>query len=723
MSDTPNLPPGREPERPGPWAGRPTSWDMPPQEGAWLGEEAEPEINVMEYVHLLWRQRWIVLAVVLLCVLAGSAWVFTRTKVYRATSELALEAAPQIVKSEIYTGPSWWELQHYAKNQVEVLETRRLAERVAQKLGLAKPDASGNTDSTGGLLGRLQVEPVEDTNVLQLSLTATDPHRAAEWLNVYVEEYIAINIEDNLERTRKVYQVIQSKLDPLRKQLEGSEERLLSFKERKDALLVGDQDKNVITEQVNTLTSAYAQAKADRIELETKINALKRLRSENISEASFPEVLNDPTIQQLRQQKNQLEVELSEKLRTYKSGHPVIKDLRSRIGSIDSRITNQIKTIVDSLQTNYEIRRRREQALYDNLQQLRQQSIELSKQTLEYDKLQHEYDQNKKFYEQMLQRSKETDISSTAGLNNIRVIDPAHAPKAPYSPNPPRTLMLSLVLGLFLGVGLVLGLDFIDQTIRTPDDSEKYLGLETLGAVPHYAEETAHMTREIFQSLRTAIMVASREEGPQVVMVTSAAPSEGKTTTAYNLAKALAASGSRVLVIDSDLRKPRFHRFINAKNVRGLTSIVLGERELGDVIHTLADLPNLDIVTSGPLPPNPPELFSKSSFRRLLENAKRQYDWIILDTPPVASVTDAVICSQHADMVLMVVRYGEVKRAIIINSLRNLARAGARIAGTVLNDVDLERDHYYYSYYYSYYHYGYSEAVEDHGKAKKRKGA
>ena len=715
----PSFPIRRGPESPrgGPPA-PPGMWMQMPSEGPWFADEAEPEINIMDYVHLLWQQKWIITAVVLATILAGGAWAFTRTKLYRATTRIALEQAPQIIKNQIYTGATWWDLQHYTQDQVQVLKTRRLSDRVARKLGLRVDDQDPG-DAASAILGNLDVKMVKETNVLELSMTGTDPKKVAEWLNLYVQEYIAINIEDNLDRTRKVYQVIQSKLDPLRKQLEGSERKLLQFKERKDALLVGDQDKNVITEQVNTLTSAYAEAKTERIKLETKIGALRRLRADNLSQASLPEVMNDPTIQQLRQQKNQLEVELAEKLRTYKSGHPIIKDIRSRIRSLDDRISIQIRNIVSALETDYQIRKAREQALYNNLQNLRKQAIELSKQTLEYDKLEHEYEQNKNFFEEMLQRSKETDISSTAGLNNVRVIDPAVPPRAPYRPNPPRTLALSLVLGLFLGVGLVLGLDYIDQTIRTPNDVERYLGLEPLVAVPRYTEETSPMAREVYQSLRTAIMVAARDEGPQVVMITSATPKEGKTTTAYNLGKTLAATGSKVLVIDSDLRKPSFHRLIKAKNVRGLTSVVLGERDIPEVVHTLADLPSLDIITSGPLPPNPPELFSKSSFKAILDRAREKYEWIVLDTPPVASVTDAVICSQVADLTLLVVRYGFSKRKVIAEALRQLNRAGARIAGVALNAVDLERDHYYYSTYYSYYRYGYSDESGEHRRLKR----
>jgi capsular exopolysaccharide synthesis family protein len=220
-------------------------------------------------------------------------------------------------------------------------------------------------------------------------------------------------------------------------------------------------------------------------------------------------------------------------------------------------------------------------------------------------------------------------------------------------------------------------------------------------------EENKRVLRESFQSLRTAVMLAARGDECHVVMVTSAVPDEGKTTAAFNLAKVFATAGSKVLLIDADLRKPRLHRMINAKNVRGLTSVVLGERTASEVIHRMPNLPNLDLMTSGPLPPNPPELFGKLTFNRLLEEARGVYDWVFIDTPPVAMVTDPVICAGSAEITLLVVQYGSTKREVVRETVRMLGRTGTHVAGVLLNKVDIEHDQYYYSGYYSYTRYGY----------------
>lgn len=678
----------------------------------WSGEahldwndDSSPEVDLAEYLHLVWSHRWLIAVVTLVCVAMATAWAVTRPKRYRAVAKVALEVrAPQIIKTQVNMGPSYWEMKTFVKDQVQVLRTGELARRVAERLGLA--------DGTAGLLGRIKVEPIEDTNVIELSMTGQDPEQVAEWLNLYVDEYVSYNIEDNLLRTQQVYEVIQSKLDPLRFQLQSSEEELTRFKERQGALLFADEDKNVISEQVNTLTAEYAHAKADRIQLETKIATLERLRADELSSANLPEVRGDSTIQSLQKRRSDLDLELAEKLTVYKEEHPVIKDLRGAMAGIDEQIEARIASIVSGLQTDYELRSNREASLYRNIQQLKDASIELSKQTMEYEKLRREYEQNKSFYENMLARSKEVDISSSVAINNIRVIDPAVPPGAPFSPNVPRTMLLGLVLGLFGSVGLVFAFDYLDRTLRTPEDVERHLGLDVLAVIPEYTDGASSAAREVYHGLRTALMVAARDESAQVVVVTSTVEQEGKTTTTANLGRVLAASGQRVLVIDADLRKPTLHRSVASDNRTGLSSVVLGTHTLDAVLHSPSELTGLDVLTSGPLPPNPPEMFEKSSFHALIAQARDRYDWILLDCPPLVPVVDPVVTARHADMVLLLVRFGGVRRQMVTGAIRQLQRAGVRIAGAVLNRVDLEQDryaYYYASYGASYGSYGEAE--------------
>ncbi len=673
-------------------------------EAAWGGAEpAEPEVNFMEYVLLVWQHRWTVVAVVLLATTIAAVRAFSRPKMYRSVAKISLEVGPQVSQSNFDNWMNFWQLDRYVRDQIEILSTWQLASRAAARLGLA---VGGDDAAVHGLLANLEAKQVEQTDIIEISMVGLDPVTTAEWLNVYIEEFIAANIENSLGRTRQVYEVIQSRLEPLRRKVHESEGALLEFREREDALLFAEQDKNVITEQVNTLTTQYAQAKADRITLETKLGALRQLSADNLATSGFPEIMQDASIVGLRQQRDGAQLELANKLRELKEGHPQVKELRLRIASLDERIEAQIATVGAALRTDFDIVSRRERSLYDNIQQLKDQSITLSKQTLELDSLRRDYEQNKQFFEDMLARSKEADLSTTSIVNNIRIIEAARPASSPYSPNVPRTIAIGLALGLFLGVGLVLGLDFLDHTIRTPDQVERYAGVETIGTLPRITEESSRVLRESFQSIRTALMLAARGEGCQILLVTSAVPSEGKTTVSFNIAKVLAGGGAKVLLIDGDLRKPRLHHVLEVKNTVGLTSVVLGEVRAADVVVKVPDAPTLDVLVAGPLPPNPPELFGKSSFRRLLDESRDGYDWVVIDSPPVASVTDPVICSALVDMAVVVIQYGHARRHVVADAVKSLARSGVRIAGAILNRVDLERDRYYYSYYYSYSKYG-----------------
>ncbi len=681
----------------------PAQWGAPAP--SW-SEETEPEIDLLDYARLVWAKKWLVLGVLLTTVVFATAWALTRPKLYRATAKITLQPPPQLSSNQFDLAMSWWQMDRIIADQVEILKTRALAQRVVDKLGLASHPDFIDGDATGALLGGITATPIEETFVVEVSLVGRHQDAVAEWLNIYIQEYIAANIEDSLERTRQVYEVIQSRLDPLRAKVEASEEMLMEFRERDDAVLLADQDRNVITEQVTTLTTAYAEAKSERILLETKINALRNLRADEISVSTFSEAFRDPAVQNLVQQRNDLQVQLTERLGTLREGHPEIRDLRGRISGLDVQIARQLEGIKRSLETDFDIVSRREQSLYNNIQALRTQTIDLSKQTLELDRLKREYDQNKAFLEDMLGRSNEADIASTSGLNNVRVIEPALRPGSHFSPNLRRSAALAIVLGLFLGIGLVLGLDYLDHTLRSPDDVERYLGLDTLAALPKLTDESSHALREAFQALRTALMLAARGDGSHVVLVTSAVPGEGKTTVTYNLAKALALGGAKVLVLDADLRKPRLHRMIKAKNITGLTSVVLGERTAAEVIREVPNVPSLDLITSGPLPPNPPELFGKASFANLLEEARKNYDWILIDSSPAASVTDPVICARLAELLVIVVEYGSTKRQVAREAVRLLARTGTHIAGVLLNKVDIESDPYYQRGYYAYSQYG-----------------
>ncbi len=260
----------------------PPGWYAMPQEG-W-GEDAEPEIDVMEYARLLWAKKWLVVGALVATVVFASAWSMTRTKMYRATTKLTLQPAPQLSQNQFDMMMSWWQMDRFIADQIEVLETRQLAQRLVNRLGIQTLPEFAEVDAVGMVLAMIEAKPIKESFVIEVSMVSDDPVRASEWLNLYIEEFMASNIEASLDRSRQVYKVIQDRMAPLQEQVVEAEANLMRYRERDDAVLFADEDQNVISEQLSTLTTEYAQAKADRIRMETKINALRSLgRSANLS--------------------------------------------------------------------------------------------------------------------------------------------------------------------------------------------------------------------------------------------------------------------------------------------------------------------------------------------------------------------------------------------------------------------------------------------------------
>ena len=262
-------------------------------------------------------------------------------------------------------------------------------------------------------------------------------------------------------------------------------------------------------------------------------------------------------------------------------------------------------------------------------------------------------------------------------------------------------------MGLLLGVGFVFALDYLDSSIKTPTDVERYIGQSVLSVIPSYSPEKIKVLKEFYQSLRTAVIFARKEDPHQVILVTSSGPGEGKTTTSYNLAKILASAGDSVVLLDCDFRRPSVHKTFNVSNQIGITSFFFGKTEEEITLET--GIPNLWVLPTGPLPPNPPEFITRKSFTDFIQHLRAKYTWVIIDSPPILSVTDPVLLATLSDMTLLVIRYNELDRRIIRQCVQGLIKGGANLIGTVINDVDFERDTAYSYYHYYYYYKGYDE--------------
>jgi len=688
-----------------------------------MDESEQLVLKFREYLSIAWKGKYYLILFMLLTGLAAFVLSKFQTPIYEAKATVSIDVRPpEIVRSQIYTGPNWFEINYYISEQVRVLTSRRLAERVVESLHLdTQGPFAGANDPAAAFARGVDIDHEEESNILNISLRGKDPEQVTLWVNQLVEKYSEINILDSIDKSKKIREVIQNQLDPLREQLSKSEANLTLFKEEKNYYWA-DEDKNVISEQINKLNEEYATAKVERINLESKIKALKDLRAGKISMQSFPEILDNASIQQLNSQRVTLEVEKTKLMKTYKPEHPKVVALDNQIREINASISREIGLIVSGLETQFSMKKQREESLLANVQNLKEEAIDLSKSRLAYDKLRQEYEQNKSFYEDMLTRSKELDISSTVNLNRVRVIDPAIVPTVPIKPNIRRNTLMGLVLGLLLGFAFLFGMDYLDSSIKTPDDVEKYLGIPVLSVIPSFSPDKVKILREFYQSIRTGVIFTKRSEGCQVLMVTSGGPGEGKSTTSFNLAKIFAAAGDKVLLMDCDFRRPALHKHLKISNSVGITSHLFGSKDQ-EIIRT-SEIPNLWVATSGPLPPNPPELITRNSFKMLIQSLKSHFNWIIIDSPPLVSVTDSLLLSTYTDMVILVIRYNDLDRRIIKQCLKGLQHSGANIAGSVINDVDLDQDTRYSHHYYYYYYKGYDNETpkqEERGARIKKK--
>ncbi len=388
--------------------------------------------------------------------------------------------------------------------------------------------------------------------------------------------------------------------------------------------------------------------------------------------------------------------------------------ISSQIADIDRQIASEVATLKNSYKAAYESSLEQETAMKKRIQILKQDVLDLQKRSIEYNILKREVDTNRSLYDGLLQRFKEVDIAGGVGSNNVFVVDTATLPGGPSSPRMSRALFLALVLGLAGGVGAALGLEYLDDTLRSPEEVERALGYATLGIIPklplgtslesELADPRSHMA-EAYRSLCTALQLSTETGLPKTLLVTSAGPGEGKSTTSMTIARHFAKIGMKVLLVDADLRKPSLHSKLGVENDSGLSSYLTGAAEPPQLLQK-TDVPNLAFMASGPLPPNAADLLGSSRLLSLLSVGLEVFDLIVVDSPPVMGLADAPLLSSAVNATIFVVGAGQVRAKLIRAAVRRLQFSRASLVGTVITRFDV-RSTYGYGYGYGGYGYGY----------------
>jgi capsular exopolysaccharide synthesis family protein len=479
--------------------------------------------------------------------------------------------------------------------------------------------------------------------------------------------------------------------------MRDAQDRLFKSYQTQD-LFVPEGSVSALSSSIGKLQEDYIEAQSRRIALEAALNQVAEMRKKGESLDSVPQVAADAMVLGFNTQLANLGLELSRLKEKFKQAHPEVQKIQAQLDQVRTAKDARAAQLVEGMRAEYGQLQRRETELRAAIEAQKGQAASQSRKASELEALKKEADSAKSLYEALLQKLNETDIASSVRSNNVSLVERAAPPGGPVRPNKRRILGMALLLGVLAGVGLVLGRDYLGNTIKSPEDVERYLHLDLLAAVPRYDDDTAHLVTEAYQGLRTALIFARKEESGQVVLVTGTAPQEGKTTTLVNIGRLLAASGERTLLVDFDLRRAQLHHRMGVTREPGVTDLFVKHENLASLVRPTSS-PGLFVLTAGPLPPNPPALLARKNLETLLADLRSQFEWILVDSPPLASVTDALLLARHADISVVVIRHNKVDRKLVKRSVAALRKVTGSLLGVVLNAVDVKAQGYYYYYY------------------------
>lgn len=568
---------------------------------------------------------------------------------------------------------------------------------------------------------RIKVNPIRNSRLVDVSFQAKDPVLAAKIVNTLASAYIGQNLETKLIAVKDAVRWLHNRIEDERKRVGKAEQALLRYKEKHNIITDFSSDVEKITAQkLAQLNTRVVEEESKRVEAETRYKQAIALEGSPDMLDSIPEVLNNDLIRQIKSMEVELYKRMSELSKKYGQKHPRMVAIDSELKTLQKRKTQEVNRVISSLGNEYRVALARENSLKAALAKQKKESLELNQKAIEYGVLRRETESARQMYELLTKRFKETSLTEDMKTGNIRIVDRAEVPNHPVKPRKKLNILLAIIVGLVTGIGLAFFFEYLDNTINHREDIKSHLNVPYLGHIPAITAGTdggpdgkkrselvtLHTPKsaasEACRGIRTSILFSSAESTPQVILVSSSGPQEGKTITTTNLAITMAQSGSKVIILDCDMRRPKIHEVFQLSQKKGLSNILVGDCSVKEVVaHTR--VPNLDTILCGPIPPNPSEILGSTRMTKLLDILRKHYTRIIIDSSPIAAVTDAVVLAKFVDGVVLVVRAGETPRPIIQNGLSQLQAVNAHILGVVLNGVDLGKDGYYYHDYYYYY--------------------
>jgi capsular exopolysaccharide synthesis family protein len=700
-------------------------------------EESQPEprgeSHLWDYVHVLLRRRRLLLAVFAAVVAIAAARTFLTRPVYEATAQLLIEKTdPNVLNfrgvTEERAGVG---IDDYYQTQYKLLQSRSLARRAVEKLGLLagpayggprtkeqvdailaqppgqSPELEGAIDA---FLGGVAVRPVRNSRLVNVSFASFDPDLAARAANAVTGAYIEQSLDLRFQTSSDAGTWLGDQVEGQRKKVEEATRQLQAIRER-DGLVNVDERRTLLDQRLKELGTALNERKTERLQKE----ALWRQMAHAGNPEELPDVMHSGLVQSLRIELANLERQQAQLLERYLDQHPEVVKVRNQIQETRLKIRSEAQRVIRSAENDYKASAAQEASVSSALEAAKQEAQDIAKRAVNYDAQKREVEAAQQVLNSLVGREKETNVATELKSSNIRVVDPATVPKYPIKPQKRRDIGMGILLGLFLSIGLGFFLEYLDNTIKTPDDVRFHLGAPMLGVVPELKGEAAADRvvanpnadgpfAEGYRVIRTALGYSWPDAGPRIIVVTSTSPGEGKTLTAVNLAQTLAEGEGRVLLIDADLRKPATHSLVRARRVPGLSDVIVGKAKPSEAIISRLPGSYLAYLPAGTMAPSPANLLTNRTMRGLLEGLRGFYDWIVIDTPPVGAVTEPLILAPVADGVVVVVGAEMVPRKAVVNTLERIHDTGARILGVVLNRANVEKHSYYYGHYYGHYY-------------------
>lgn len=699
--------------------------------------------------HLAVRRRWVILTTAVTLFSAVALQTLRQPRVYAASTSIVIDASPprildaQVADVSESGSGGYWYSKEYTDTQTSIITSRAVSQRAVEKLGLdhdpaflgvagiqdpkVREAAMRNADAAGLLQSKLSVVPVKDTRIVNVRVEDVEPKRAALLANEVAEAYIAENLALRLRVSETANRWLEERLAELEQRTKQSEIAVYDFKKDADMLTTSLEDRaNIVSQRLTTYNGALTEIRTRIAGLKARVDAINSLRrsADTARDPAWADVLATSAgpgpLTSLKSRFLQEKADCAALAERYLPDHPKLGTCLQKVEEARRDLLHELENVVRAAQLDLTEAVAKERNLQELVDATKGEAFDVNKRQIEFDRIKREADNNQRLYDMVLKRLKDTELSGMLRTSNARILDAARPNPGPIRPNVRNNLVLGLLLGILGGLGLAFALEQLDTSVKSQHDVEEKVGVPFLGILPRVSLERDAPASELdlyvyrhpkstvaeaCRAVRTNLLFMSPDRAVRTMLVTSSGPREGKSATAIAIGIAMAQSGGRVLLVDTDMRRPRLHRALGVPNEKGVSSVLVGDATVDEVVKS-TEVPGLFLIPSGPIPPNPAELFHTQAFRDFVASVSSRFEKVIFDSPPVNAVADSTVLATQVDGTLLVLRADATHKALARRAVRVLTDVKGKVLGAVLTDVELRNPKYgsLYAAYATEYH-------------------